>query len=62
MTLNTMAYLVVDDFVEAANLAPELDIEMPQTCKEWDTIYNQYKMKSIKEIMAGCVGAIDGFF
>ena len=52
----------MDDFVEAVNLAPEWDIEMPQTPKEWDTIYNHYKMKSINEIMASCFGAIHGFF
>ena len=56
------AYVAFDDFVEAVNLAPELDIVMPQTPQEWDIVYNQYKSKSTNEIMAGCVGAIDGFF
>jgi hypothetical protein len=52
----------VDDFVEAVNLAPELDIAMPASPEEWDEIYNQFKRKSTNEIMSGCVGAIDGFF
>ena len=44
------AYCAVDDFVEAVNLAPELDILMPQKPEEWDIIYNQYKSKSTNEI------------
>jgi hypothetical protein len=56
------AYLAVDDFVDAVNLAPELNIDLPTTPEEWEEIYEQYKMKSSSEIMAGCVGAIDGFF
>ena len=56
------AYLAVDDFVDAVNLAPELNIDLPTTPEEWEEIYEQYKMKSSNEIIAGCVGAIDGFF
>ena len=56
------AYLAVDDFVDAVNLAPELNIDLPTTPEEWEEIYEQYKIKSSNEIMAGCVGAIDGFF
>jgi len=56
------AYLVVDDCVDAVNLAPKLDIDLPNTPEEWDEIYEQYKIKSTNEIMAGCVQAIDGFF
>ena len=48
--------------MEAVNLTPELNIEMPQTPEEWDEIYNQFKTKSTHKIMAGCVGAIDGYF
>ena len=43
--------------MEAVNLAQELNIDISQ-----DTIYKQFKMKSSNEIMAGCVGAIDGLF
>jgi hypothetical protein len=56
------AYDAFDTFVEAVNLSPELAINMPKTSNEWETIYRQYKLKSTNEIMAGCVGAIDGFF
>ena len=28
----------IDEFVEAVNLAPELDIVMPQTPEEWDIV------------------------
>jgi hypothetical protein len=58
----TAAYDAFNDFVDAVNYAPELAIDLPQTPDEWETIYRQYKMKSTNEIMAGCVGALDGFF
>jgi nitrate/nitrite-specific signal transduction histidine kinase len=51
----------VDAFLEAVNLAQELNIDMPEIPTEWDTMYKQYKMKSTNEIMAGYVGAIDRF-
>jgi hypothetical protein len=38
------ACLAVDDFVDAVNLAPELDIDLPMTPEEWDEIYEQYKI------------------
>ncbi|KAL7474612.1 hypothetical protein ACHAW6_000579 [Cyclotella cf. meneghiniana] len=49
------AYLAVDDFVDALNLAHKLDIDLPKTSGEWDEIYEQYKIKSTNEIMASCV-------
>jgi hypothetical protein len=48
-------------FLDAVNLAPELDTKMPSTPEEWDEIYQEYNMKSSHEIMAGCVGCLDGF-
>ena len=62
MSSRAAAYVAFDDFVEAVNLAHELDIVMPQMPEEWDIVYNQFKSKSTNEIIAGCVGAIDGFF
>jgi hypothetical protein len=61
-TSRSSAYLAVDDFVEAVNIAQELNIDMPQTPVECDTIYKQYKIKSTNEIMASCLRAINGFF
>jgi hypothetical protein len=49
-------------FLDAVNSAPELDIKMPSTPDEWDEIYQEYRSKSTHEIMAGCVGCLDGFF
>ena len=49
-------------FLDVVVSAPELDIKMPSTPDEWDEIYQEYKSKSTHEIMAGCVGCLDGFF
>ena len=58
----TAAYNAVDDFIDAVNSAPELDIHLPQTTAEWLEINEGFKRKSTNEIIAGCVGALDGFF
>jgi hypothetical protein len=49
-------------FLDTVNSAPRLDIRMPSTPEECDVIFNEYKRKSTNEIMAGCVGCVDGFF
>lgn len=56
------AYDAVDDFIDAVNSAPELDIYLPQTTEEWQRINYGFTKKSTNEIIAGCVGALDGFF
>jgi hypothetical protein len=55
------AYFAVDDFIDAVNAAPELDINLPLSMEEWLSINEQWKKKSTNEIIAGCVGALDGF-
>ena len=55
-------YKAADDFFDAVNAAPELDVHIPQTDEEWDTINQGFKTKSTNEIIACCVGALDGFF
>ena len=56
------AYDAVDDFIDAVNSAPELDIHLPQTTDEWQRINYGFTKKSTNEIISGCVGALDGFF
>jgi hypothetical protein len=55
-------YKAFDDFVDAVNSCLELDIQMPQSPEEWETINRQFRSKSTNEIIGGCVGALDGFF
>jgi len=61
-TCRTAAYDALNDFIDAVNMAPELAINMPETPEQWDAICEGYKRKSTNEIMAGCVGCLDGFF
>ncbi|KAL7488001.1 hypothetical protein ACHAW6_013595 [Cyclotella cf. meneghiniana] len=56
------AYKAADDFIDPVNAAPEFDVCMPKTVNEWDEINHGLKAKSTNEIIAGCVGALDGFF
>ncbi len=56
-------YKAIDDFIDAVNLAPELDISLPRSAEEWKTINDGWrKRSSIPHIYHGCVGAMDGFF
>jgi len=61
-TSTSAAYDAVDDFIDAVNCAPELDIHLPQTLEDWKEINEGFKRKSTNEIIGGCVGALDGFF
>jgi hypothetical protein len=45
-------YVAFDEFVDATNSAQELSIKMPQTPRQWDSIYQNYKKKSTNDIMA----------
>ena len=56
------AYDAVDDFIDAVNTAPELDIHLPQTDEQWHTINQGFTNKSYNGLISGCVGALDGFF
>jgi hypothetical protein len=40
----------------------ELDSKGLQSLQEWSEINWQFWMKSTHQIIAGCVGALDGFF
>ena len=55
-------YVAVDDFNDAVNMAPELDIHLPQSPEGWSALNSEWTQKSSYEIFAGCVGALDGFF
>jgi len=44
------------------NAAPEFEKCIPKTDNEWDEINHGFKAKSTNEIIAGHVGALDGFF
>jgi hypothetical protein len=49
-------------FLIAMNSLPGLEIKMRKSREDWDSIYKSFKCKSTSEIMAGCVGCLDGFF
>ena len=55
-------YDCFDDFIDAVNDAPELDINFPQTLEGWQRVNNGFRRKSSNQILHGCVGALDGFF
>ena len=61
-TCISSAYASFDDFIDAVNSAPALDIIAPQTEEEWLRMNAEWKRKSTNEIIAGCVTALDGFF
>ena len=56
------AYKAADVFIDAVNAAPEFDTCMAKTDNEWEEINHGFKKKSTNEIIAGCVGALHGFF
>ena len=55
-------YKAFDDFVNAVNAAPELDIKFPISSESWKEVNDGFTAKSSDGIMQGCVGAIDGYF
>jgi hypothetical protein len=55
-------YAMVDDFIDAVNSAPELDIKFPQNPDEWRAVNEGFRKRSFNDIMGGAVGAVDGFF
>ena len=59
----TAAYSAVDDFIDAVNVAPELDICFPTSAEEWNSVREGWKSRSsLPHIYHGCVSAMDGFF
>lgn len=60
--LRDASYKSFCSFLDAVNSALELDIKMPNTAEEWNAVYHEYRRKSSNELMAGCVGCLDGFF
>jgi hypothetical protein len=59
---SSASYKALDDFVNAVNATPELDIKFPSSPEEWKEVNDGFKAKSSDGIMQGCVGAIDGYF
>ncbi len=56
------AYAMVDDFIDAVNSAPEMDIKFPQHVDEWRAVNEGFRRRSDNDTMGGAVTAIDGFF
>jgi hypothetical protein len=40
------SYKAFTSFLDAVNSAPALDIRIPSSPNEWDSIYNQYKRRT----------------
>ena len=57
---STEAYNSIDKFIEAVNESPDLDIKMPSTAEEWESIRRGFSSRSSNNLMQGCVGALDG--
>ena len=55
-------YAMVDDFIDAVNSAPELDIKFPQNADEWRAANEGFRRRSSNDTMGGTVAALDGFF
>ena len=53
---------MVDNFIEAVNSAPELNLKFPQSAAEWRAVNEGFCRQSYNDIMGGAVGAVDGFF
>jgi hypothetical protein len=62
VTSRAACYAAVDNFIDAINSAPELDIKFPQSVDEWRAVNKGFRRRSDYDIMGGTVGAIDGFF
>jgi hypothetical protein len=56
------AYKCVRDFIAAVNSSTELDIKLPRTAREMDSIRAGFAIRSSNSLMQGCLGAVDGFF
>ena len=57
------AYSAVDDFINAVNTAPELDIKIPSSAAEWEEVRKGWQSRSsVPHIFNGNLGAADGFF
>ena len=49
-------------FLDAVNATVELDIKLPATPDEWNSVRKGFLKKSHDGLFDACVGAIDGFF
>ena len=49
-------------FLVAVNDVTELEIKLPDTPEEWETVQYAFENKSHYGLFDGCVGAIDAFF
>ena len=56
------AYAAFDDFIDAVNVVPELEIKAPQNDSEWRAVNEGFAQRSTHRTMGGCCGALDGFF
>ena len=61
-TSRAACYAMVDDFIDAVNSAPELDIKFPQNADEWRAANEGFRRRSTNDVMGGTVAALDGFF
>ncbi|KAL3800774.1 LOW QUALITY PROTEIN: hypothetical protein ACHAWO_000635 [Cyclotella atomus] len=61
-TSRAACYAMVDDFIDAVNSAPELDINFRQNADEWRAVNEGFRRRSFNDTMSGTVGALDGFF
>ena len=56
-------YYAIDDFINAVNAAPELDIKLPSLPTEWEEVRRGWQScSSVPHIFHGTVAAADGFF
>jgi hypothetical protein len=55
-------YTARNTFLNAVLNCGELDIDLPTEASEWEKIRKGFASKSYNQVLAGCVGAINGFF
>jgi len=53
---------MVDDFIDAVNTTPELDLQVPETPAEWADVTAGFRAKSSEGLIDKCAGALDGYF
>ncbi|KAL7554114.1 hypothetical protein ACHAWF_017515 [Thalassiosira exigua] len=61
-TSRAASYNAVNNFVNAVNSAPELNISFPSNDAEWEEVRREWAAKSTDQLLHGCVSAVDGFF
>ena len=54
-------YHSIECFIKCVQQTKELDINLPATPAEWETVRKGFSNRSTNGIMSGCVGALDGY-